>query len=303
MKLLLINKNPVVSRMMLMSVPKAGFEIEECESVYDLPTGVYEVVILDDEMYDENFLHDIKQNIKYYQLGLITSSKDIDTSQFDFVLSKPFLPTDLIEVLREVKEKIENQKRHAPIFEEEESKEPFEQFLSEESESIVQIEEKEEESPFVSEPLEKSGILNNSELEEVTTLLDEKEEPAESFLKDTEPVIGLKEESVSGLAEEPVQESLSRTIPSIEEEIVPKSILKESLQEREVELEEAKKERFLDEIVEAKEEQIESPGLEQKEEKIDIELSQIGIDGLRKLLDGMRLDITVKISFPDEKNV
>ncbi len=281
MKLLLINKNPVVSRMMMMSVPKAGFEIEECDDVYLLPSGSYDVVVIDDEMYDENFLKVIKQNLKYYQLGLVTNSKNINTSEFDFLLSKPFLPTDLIEILRKIKTDIESQKEKVPLFKEEEKEEssPFDMLVEESApslppsptqpqESIVQIEEEPEESPFVTENLEKSGVLDEGELSEVSKLLEEKE------------VSTFDEESSSStpvVPEEPEQKEEKLKEPSLDEgleqEVLPKRELK----------------------------QVHTPT--EALERVTQSVQNLSVVSLKELLDGMRLDITIKISFPDKKDV
>ncbi len=274
MKLLLINKNPVVSRMMMMSVPKAGFDIEECDDVYHLPSGSYDVVVIDDEMYDENFLNVIKQNLKYYQLGLVTNSKNINTSEFDFLLSKPFLPTDLIEILRKIKTDIESQKEKVPLFKEEEKEEssPFDVLVEESTpplpptqpqESIVQIEEEPEESPFVTESLEKSGVLDEGELSEVSKLLEEKE--VSTFDEESPAPIAPEQKE-----EKPKESSLDERL---EQEVSPKAELK----------------------------QVHTPA--EALEKVTQSVQNLSVVSLKELLDGMRLDITIKITFPDKKDV
>ncbi len=294
MKLLLINKNPVVSRMMLMSVPKAGFEIEECESVYDLPSGRYEVVVIDDEMYDENFLHDIKQNVKFAKLGLITASKSTDKEGFDFILTKPFLPTDLIEILREVKNELEQSGVLPEPEPKEEEGSAFEKFMASdeeieqnylkefepkiepsELEKIVEVEEKEEESPFVQEELGKSGVLNEEEVEKVSQLLEETQEEPIVPLASSEPEP--KEEPEPG----PTPESILTSLVSEEQASEPE-----------------------ESVAPVSEPKIEEPAIheEKKVEHVAKEMAQnINASMLRELLDGMQLDITIKISFPDKR--
>ncbi len=297
MKLLLINKNPVVSRMMLMSVPKAGFEIEECDSVYDLPKGRFEVVVIDDEMYDENFLEDIKRNIKFAKLGLITASKSMEQEGFDFVLTKPFLPTDLIEILREVKSELE---KEGVSLEEEPKEQPQEEvnatldrFLvsdeeeddylkefepkleSSEVEKIVEVEETEEESPFVSADLPKSGVLDEQEVEKVTQLLEE-----------------TKEKPIEVMTAEP---------PQPKKEMTPESILTSLITEEE------KLEPVIEPIKEPepveqpkKESTVDTPKEQIVKEVAQEAVKDLDASTLRELLDGMRLDITIKISFPEK---
>ena len=298
MKLLLINKNPVVSRMMLMSVPKAGFEIEECDSVYELPKGRFEVVVIDDEMYDENFLEDIKQNIEFVKLGLITASKNMEQEGFDFVLTKPFLPTDLIEILREVKSELEREgvslEESKPKKEEEPTKEmesAFERFMvaDEEEEDdylkefepkiepsqlekIVEVEESEEESPFVETDLPKSGVLDEKEVEKVTQLLDETKE----------------DEPINVMTAKPPQQK--------KEEVTPESILTSLINEEEK----------LEPVIEPVEEIKKEPEMNQSKEQVLKEAVQesvknLNASALKELLDGMQLDITIKISFPEKR--
>ncbi len=303
MKLLLINKNPVVSRMMLMSVPKAGFEIEECSNVYELPSGQFEVVVIDDEMYDENFLHDIKQNIQYQKLGLITASKTIDEGEFDFVLHKPFLPTDLMEILREIKTSLTSM---PPKEEQKLPQEPLKKFLaadeeseeevflkdfnstsSLEDESIVEIEENAEESPFVKGELEKSGVLDEKEIQKVSQLLKEsEEEPSEKPLSSLEDIIPVKEESSESLLSSFDEEKLQKIEKSEDSSVDVVSPLKE----------------HKDEFMQSKsEESIETPQPQLQSASIQQELSQMSVDKLRQLLDGMQLVITIKITFPDKR--
>ena len=290
MRLLLINKNPVVSRMMHMSVPKAGFEIEECDNVYDLPTGTYEVVVLDDEMYDENFLHDIKQNIKYRQIGIIASSKDADFADFDFVLTKPFLPTDLISILRKVKTEIEEMEEILPTSNDSLGNEDvFSSFLEEREESIVEIEELQEESPFVGEPLEKAGVLKEEEIEKVSSLLHTEDEKEQEPHELPEPTISLKEEP-------------SPAFGFVQNEPRPEDILTQ-VHEEPVSLEENSDNEQKEEPTFEQEALPASTDMQTNVQNLDTlkrQIEKLDVKGLREILDGMQLEITIKISYPDK---
>ncbi len=294
MNLLLINKNPVVSRMLKLSAPKAGFEVEECDNVYELPKGEFDVIFIDDEMYDENFLKEIKRNIEFKQIGLITSSKDEHIEGFDFTLTKPFLPTDLIELLRGVKGKIEFMKKEeietdlekkiAKIEEKQKEKveeetplniltlnevpeledKKIEDNLPQVKEEIVEFEEEEEEEPFISESeIEERGILDRSELEKVQGLLEE-----EKLLAEEEKTI------------EEIQED---TQDNVEEEVEEKkpSILKKVEEYQKEKKDKPQKPEFKD------------------EEKIKALMGVLDLYSIRELLDGM--EITIKINFNKKK--
>ena len=269
MKLLLINKNPVVSRMLQMSVPKAGFELKECDNIYDLPSGNYEVVVVDDEMYDENFLDQIAQNINYHKLGIVTSAKKEDFANFDFVLTKPFLPTDLIEILRKIKADMQSQEELTPVEEREEDfvsllekkeklslKEEPKIDTSATKEPIVKVEEESEESPFVEEQPEKAGVLKEEEIKEVAALLDEAE--------------AVKEEEPKTKPQSPEEE----VEPKSTSELTPEAMLTVPHESEETSLNDLKG-----------------------------ELQKLDVKGLRQILDGMQLEITIKISYPDRTDV
>ncbi len=356
MRLLLINKNPVVSRMMQMSVPKAGFDIEECDNVYDLPTGTYEVVVIDDEMYDENFMHDIKQHVKYRQLGLISASHAAAGDEFDFVLTKPFLPTDLIEVLRTVKTKIEEapapQEEKEPFDQllEKDKSEPFGEFIKEESEeslehfaqaasqaplgeSIVEVEESVEESPFVEKIEEPGDVLDKSELEKVSELLQETEEKDElddilAGAPKIEPISLIDDERVPDIERTPQPISLLDD----NEEFGAKEQESDVIEELTAPTQEEESEDILDRLVEPQEEEKSAPeqksapveeaepvaaatpeesiaqiraATNEEAKKITVEdvLKNLSIEDLRKLFDGAKIDITITISYPEDRNV
>lgn len=282
MNLLLINKNPVVSRMLNLSSPKVGYDIVECDNVNKLPKGEFDVVILDDEMYDENFLKEIRNSINFQQIGIIISSKNENVDSFDFVLIKPFLPTDLIELLRGIKAKLEFIKKEEKkelaftpednlkdISEDENTQniltindeEPKEEGLKEEKEEIVQFEEEDEE-PFIKESDQKSGIFDESEVEKVQELLDEDKDLEEEILKES-------------------QEEIKEEKDEIEESINKKPQILEKVEEYKNSKEKPIKEEY------------------SKEEKIKALLGVLDLYSIRELLDGM--EVTIKINFNKQK--
>ncbi|BAF70605.1 hypothetical protein [Nitratiruptor sp. SB155-2] len=318
MKLLLINNNPVVNRMMNIGVPKAGYELESIENVNEIPSGTYEVVIIDDDLYDENLLELIKEKIDYKKIGIIASNAKNFEVQFDFVLPKPFLPTDLVELLRKVQQEIMHtgeQEQEVPLSEEEvleaqttEEEEPEEVSVEEEAqeeipaeesmqgeeevseiptiqpvereEPLVEVEEEEEEPPFVEETMEKSGVLDEEEVKKVNELLDQNDE-------------------------EPLQEESAEDIlTNIAEELT--QVTQEESEPEEVETHETSMEDTASYDTSSHEEfttheKIEEPKNREEEVKaLSQNMEKMSVPSLKALLDGMQLDITIKISFPKE---
>lgn len=106
MKVLLINKNPVVSRMIHLGAEKAGFELDEAEGLENITSDYYDIVFIDDEIYSRNLLDILRQNVVATKIGLIASRDQQETVGFDFIFKKPFLPTDIVELLRRIEAEI-----------------------------------------------------------------------------------------------------------------------------------------------------------------------------------------------------
>ena len=326
MNLLLINKNPVVSRMINISAPKADFEIEECDSIYDLPKGHFDVVIVDDEMYDENFLKEVKESIDFEKIGIITSSKE-EKEGFNFVLIKPFLPTDLVELLRDLKFQILSQKEEFKEDDSEKLEESEEERqnileLNRDKEEIVAIDEEEEEEPFVKkEDLDEGGVLDKNELSKVQELLEEKEEDLENLPKESEEERDLENKNlelknVSDEIEEEVKSEKEQEDTIKEEEDIKKEfneselkyeenikdlqeeVNKEELKEN-INEEVKKKPLILEKVENYKKEKKSKKDKQGSSDQLKAIISSLDLHTIRELLDGM--EITIKINFTKKK--
>ena len=58
MHFLLVNNNPAVSRLITLSVEKLGFEIDEVTTFDELPLESYDIVFVDNELYEEILIDD-----------------------------------------------------------------------------------------------------------------------------------------------------------------------------------------------------------------------------------------------------
>ncbi len=298
MKLLLINNNPVVHRMMNIGAPKAGYELESVENVNEIPSGAYNVVIIDDELFDENLVELIKEKIDFDKIGVIAFQPAKFQESFDFVLPKPFLPTDLVELLRKLKEEIESTgiteaspdestyEGEESAQESSESQQETEETLQEEQsveetpeeseeteqestpeialeevereEPLVEVEEEEEEPPFVDEGLQKSGVLDEEEVKKVSELLEEEEE------------------------KEPAPDSFAAVSTKEPQEILTDFSENEELEES-------------DDEEQRKESQAQT---KEQLQQISQNVQSMSVPALKELLDGMELEIKIKISFP-----
>lgn len=99
MKILLLNNNPVVNKLVTLSVQKTSDELSIAESVEAIRPKNYDLLIVDDAFYDENFMEDVGSKIKFNKSLFICAKDAKFTEEFTRILKKPFLPTDLVEVL------------------------------------------------------------------------------------------------------------------------------------------------------------------------------------------------------------
>ena len=96
MKILLLNKNPVISKLVRLSAEKLDYEFEEEHSYNKKMTEYYEIIIIDNEI-----KADLKNLENRCKKLICLSSKDSNIQDDIQILHKPFLPTDLITLIKD----------------------------------------------------------------------------------------------------------------------------------------------------------------------------------------------------------
>lgn len=110
MRLLLLNNNPAVSRLIKLSVDKVGYELDEFEEYALVPLKSYDLIMVDNECYDEDELKTLCEH-SGCNYTLYICQRGAQKPDFTNVsLEKPFLPTDFITLLDKVKNVIESTK-------------------------------------------------------------------------------------------------------------------------------------------------------------------------------------------------
>ncbi|MDY6135491.1 hypothetical protein [Campylobacter lanienae] len=100
MKVILLNNNPAVSKLVSVSLNKLEFEFVEIDNLESLARGDADLIICDSGLYDSRVDY-----LKYAknQLFLIPRAKfeeyNLDPKN---TLQKPFLPTDFIDIIKEI---------------------------------------------------------------------------------------------------------------------------------------------------------------------------------------------------------
>jgi len=109
MKILLINTNPVVSRLTALSARKEGVDLDEVKDISEVKNiNSYDIVFIDSDIDIKETINFLKKsNIKRKVIFANQEQKDIDTI-FNFTILKPFLPSEVSSILREAKVEIDN---------------------------------------------------------------------------------------------------------------------------------------------------------------------------------------------------
>jgi len=108
MKILLINNNPVVSRLTALSARKEDIEIDEIQEVTELNSDTYDIVFVDADSWTRDVRDVISENIKTQKSVLFYADGDEDEkASFDLSILKPFLPSEVSAVIRSIEEKTE----------------------------------------------------------------------------------------------------------------------------------------------------------------------------------------------------
>lgn len=202
MKILLINANPVVSRLLALCTRNRDLQLEEVTSVNEIKDVVHDLVFVDDGAYVKEvdlYLEDVSIRKKVF----ISFVKEVVTG-FDLTIQKPFLPSQIVKVIEsiDINDTVDRDlKQHTifPLASEEETVETelvqehgFSLFplddrdeISDElaalsEETMMEEEEKDSDTPL---PLE---VLDQSEIEKIKSLLEMDEEDITADMNENE---------------------------------------------------------------------------------------------------------------------
>ena len=106
MRILLYNQNPVVEKLVTLSTKKTSDDIINIRSTDELIEESVDLLLVDDDAFiiDDTCYDKIKEKIKFKKSCLIASRDSESRADFDDILYKPFLPTDLVTELERLKE-------------------------------------------------------------------------------------------------------------------------------------------------------------------------------------------------------
>ena len=266
MNILLINTNPVVSRLISLCMREDNTVFEEVRDVNAVVLDRYDIVFVDDASYFEG-LEDIFKNFMIRKKVFLSSKSfnEDPVDSFDEVIKKPFLPSQITAVLESLDE-IENDTEEIaeghfifPLSTEEESSE----------------DEAEEDAIEIEEP-KKAEVLDSSEIERIKALLED--DDLEMEADEMEPDIDYEARKVEVIT----QHLESDGLEIVNEDEYVDTLSKKSKKSKKVKKEKKKKEKIFT-----------------FEEALIAAVEGMKVKKIKKLLKGA--DVTIKISFKDKK--
>ncbi len=143
MRMLLINQNPIVSKLAGLSAQKAGLEIVEEPALDTLETSGYDVLFIDDAKLEGSSPEELRSRTGAEKICLIYGDDDNRMEGFDYYIRKPFLPTEMVDLMTEIRDEMSMPKMEESI--ETSPEEPSEQTAEEQASPEGDVEESEEE--------------------------------------------------------------------------------------------------------------------------------------------------------------
>lgn len=166
MRILLLNDNPVVRKLVALSAQKTKDDLHVVWSVDEIEHPAYDLLIIDDALYNDESFSLINQKITYKTSLLMATRGSATPAGFDKVINKPFLPTDLVELFSTIEKSLSSmtevprQEHSAPMIDLDdlldESDEAFDALIDE-----VEIDDM------------KTNILDQVEVQELQSLLED----------------------------------------------------------------------------------------------------------------------------------
>jgi len=164
MKILLINSNPVVSRLTALSARKEEIQIDEVQEINEVNDSQYDIVFVDSDSWSKEIDSAISKDIKTQKRVLFYAQDDKnDNELFDISILKPFLPSEVSAVIRSVEESTLSTDDTTENFIELEEKSISNVLETFSDEKDEKKEEKEEKEDFLSLDLDELGKENNKE--------------------------------------------------------------------------------------------------------------------------------------------
>ena len=101
MKILLLSRNRVVREMVRLAAREAGAELESVGAITEVEGDRYDLLLMDASSSEERSFEALQEHLLVARKGVIASEENGIYEGFDFTVSKPFLPSDILRIIRE----------------------------------------------------------------------------------------------------------------------------------------------------------------------------------------------------------
>ncbi|MFY9143572.1 hypothetical protein [Sulfuricurvum sp.] len=106
MKILLFNDNPVVRKLVSLSAQKTKDDLSIISSVNEIEESRYDLLVIDDALYSDEVFETLKELAVFRGTLLMATRGKAVPAGFENVINKPFLPTDLVDMLIHIERKL-----------------------------------------------------------------------------------------------------------------------------------------------------------------------------------------------------
>jgi uncharacterized membrane protein len=114
-KILLLNDNPVVNKLVTLSAQKTSDELDIVQSLDDIVNDAYDLVVVDDSIGGSELLDELRKKLVFSKSLYICARDAQGGEKFNTTLKKPFLPTDLVELFSMFDKEIEKATNEEPL--------------------------------------------------------------------------------------------------------------------------------------------------------------------------------------------
>jgi len=293
MQILLINANPVVSRLLALCTRDDAVVLDEVSVVEEVQSDAYDIVFVDEASYNRDVADLL---VKFPTVKKVFISYRSDTMRgFDITIKKPFLPSQITDIIQEVK--------ISDI-------EPKVKLEAEEDVLLIEDEEREEETPHIFplssddemvedeieevEELSEPTVLDSDEIEKIKALLDMDDdlETSDEVLSDDEiearKVELIKEQLIADgleiVEEDAIVEELSIDLDgTLKKHSEIKEKKNKSKKSKKKKKNKSKKIKFTEE------------NMEHIEDAVEMAMATMTKKQMKKLLKGKEIEISIKL--------
>jgi len=233
MRILLLNDNPVVRKLVALSAQKTKDDLDVIWSLDEIEHPHYDLLIVDDALYSDEAMSQLKAKVTFKSSLLMATRGAATPAGFDKVINKPFLPTDLVELFSGIAHSL-------PDVSVDEIEKPIaamddllDDLLADDLEEYNLDDLMEEDAPL------KTSVLDSQEVQELQDLLDDdfgdtEEDEFDSAQFET-PDIAIIEDLDDGFEEIATKSAEIEDLDELVDFEEPKESLEEELSDDELE--------------------------------------------------------------------